>query len=1111
MKMLGKLAGRARRWWWLGLLCAVVLLVAAVEALPWWLSSSSGRVWLTRQADRILAPGRLDLGSIEFSWWGPTRMKGFALRDHAGDVVLSAPRAVWDRNLWQVLFQRPRLGTVWFEAGALDVERDAEGEFDLFETLRPVLKGDPRLDLKVRVTAGRLRFRSPGLLGPVEADRADVALDLPPRPAPIAWRLALGRTEADQSLDFTGSFNVWQLRDGRAADLVVDLRGASWPLAVGDAGVGGSGRLDGSLRAERQAGRWLTRGDLAVIDLDLHGERLRGDHLRTPRVSGVWDASEGEEGWTVGKLEVSAPFGRLAGSGSVGSAAVAGLKAEGRLDLAAIAAQLPRTLRLREGISLEQGTAELAVRSVDEAGKTAVEVSAGVSDLRVKEGERRFTLTDPARLSARLTGSAGRSVRFERFDVEAPYLKLTARSDTDEKGTTFTGTFDLARLRSQLRELVDLGSLEMAGQGTFSGDYLARPDDYRGRLQAEVRGLRLEGAGPYPVALDRPSISLEVTGPRAAQGWPAGWGEARSVLSSGAISAEVRLVEATSGGTVRVHRPLVIGKGSAEAELRVEGRWRENGLDVDQFECALVPASDDERRGPLRSRARGRYDQATGELHLLPVGPATPPGVLELADEGLRVTGIGAKGGPRLDVGLEGSLGPLGPWLPDGYENLSGTWTGRATSRPDDAGVHLGGEVTFDGLALNGGATDQSGPLGLKVQAMVPTASDRIDLAELVVSSQYLVVESSGRLDEMGGKRRLGLSGRTIPDWDRLTAELAQRVEPGAHVRGRPRPFTLSVDLSEDWRETLEAEVGTEVDAADVFGLKVGPTPLVARVKQGKPTIDPITVSVNQGQVHLEPEVRLDDEQGPTLRLGPGSTVSDVQINPTVSHRFLSFVAPVLDNATRVRGSVSARIDEAIVPLTRPGGLQVTGEVAFQQVEFTPGPFLDPLLNMVGRPDFTLMKLDQPVELTIADRRVVQRGLSLPIGKLNRIDLEGWVDFDRNLDLVASIPIVPTALANAPVIGGFVEPTRIRIPVRGTLEHPRVDEEAFAAGMKQMGASILNGPVTRGANELLDLFRRPRGQGGILPPPAPRLTPQERRERRLEKKEERRSRRGDGA
>jgi translocation and assembly module TamB len=217
-------------------------------------------------------------------------------------------------------------------------------------------------------------------------------------------------------------------------------------------------------------------------------------------------------------------------------------------------------------------------------------------------------------------------------------------------------------------------------------------------------------------------------------------------------------------------------------------------------------------------------------------------------------------------------------------------------------------------------------------------------------------------------------------------------------------------------------------------------------------------------------------------------------------------VAPVFDRATRVRGRVSAEIDSAFLPIGGSNGLAVEGTVVFQNVEFLPGPFADPLMELIGRKDRPLVRLDEPVELAIADRRVYQKGLTIPIGRLTKIGIEGWVDFDRHLNLVASVPIVPSGLADKPVIGEIAGAAVIRVPIRGTMQDPQVDREAFKIGMKEMGQSVLEKGLTRGVPGLLDLITRPRDPNA--PPPPPPLTREERKARQLERRAERRRRRG---
>src|SRR5262245_51039951 len=98
-----------RRWRWvLGAL--LIAVAAAITALPMLLGTGPARRWLLARANRVLAPARFEFTAIRLSWLGPTRLRGLVLRDAEGDRVIAAPAAVWDRNLGQILFDRPRFG-----------------------------------------------------------------------------------------------------------------------------------------------------------------------------------------------------------------------------------------------------------------------------------------------------------------------------------------------------------------------------------------------------------------------------------------------------------------------------------------------------------------------------------------------------------------------------------------------------------------------------------------------------------------------------------------------------------------------------------------------------------------------------------------------------------------------------------------------------------------------------------------------------------------------------------------------------------------------------------------------------------------------------------------
>src|SRR5437764_1304767 len=133
---------RPRRFWRRWLIAAALLAalpVLAFAALPWVLDLKPGQDWLMTRASRALSPGALRTGHVSFSWFGPTRITDLVLIDRDGVRVVEAPVGTWDRNLWQALFDGPRLGTLALDRVVLNIERSRDGKINLYETLRPVL------------------------------------------------------------------------------------------------------------------------------------------------------------------------------------------------------------------------------------------------------------------------------------------------------------------------------------------------------------------------------------------------------------------------------------------------------------------------------------------------------------------------------------------------------------------------------------------------------------------------------------------------------------------------------------------------------------------------------------------------------------------------------------------------------------------------------------------------------------------------------------------------------------------------------------------------------------------------------------------------------------
>ena len=186
---------------------------------------------------------------------------------------------------------------------------------------------------------------------------------------------------------------------------------------------------------------------------------------------------------------------------------------------------------------------------------------------------------------------------------------------------------------------------------------------------------------------------------------------------------------------------------------------------------------------------------------------------------------------------------------------------------------------------------------------------------------------------------------------------------------------------------SIEGEIGVQIDALDVFGMRLSAVPVVLRSTGGRLTVDPIDSKLNSGILHLEPELVRAKDDSTWLHLGRDSTLDGAIVNDEVSHRVLSFAAPVLDGATRVEGRVSLALADAYFPMVAPSTAQarIDGDMFFDDVRFMPGPLADELLSVFQRERRPLAVLRDPIAVRIAGRKVYQEGLVVPVGK-RRLD-----------------------------------------------------------------------------------------------------------------------------
>ena len=1067
---------------------STLLAIGLVAALPWLLGTPPARAWLLGRVNARLAPGSVELSGLGLSWTGPIKLSGLALRDPKGKLVLAARRVTLDRGLLGLLASRPDYGTITIEGVAVDVERRADGSIDILDALASALKADPapqgipapgpspapsKLAAAVVLKGGTLRVVSPELVEPITAGSLDGSATIAPG-KPIELAAILG----DEGRSLEICLAIDQASEGDRSLIVV---GKGWPIHVREAGVEAKGRFEGSLEANQVRGLWALKGDAALVGFEATGPTLLGDRLALERVVAACDLGQSATGWAIRKLDLTSPVASLQGVGSIPAVDGTPAQLRGRVDLAALARMMPNAMRLRDGLTLDRGTATLRVDLTTSGGADRAEVVASLDDFAATEGARPVKLRQPVRLTGR-GARIGEKVTVEALEVKAAGIDVTAGGDL-EAGVKLSGTVDLVALTAQLRDVLDLGAFDLSGHARLGADYKKVGESFKGRFAADCKDLKIAGLTAEPIVRDLVRLDASAVGASKPDGMPGDWQEARLDLKAGDLKLD--LIATSKGGDVGLVAGAEVAVTSpVPGRLDARATFHRKGsiFEFDELRAGITPTDPAAAAGLVAIAVRGKLDMASGEGAFEPI-PGYAVGAIGLGTEGAKLSGLGKAGAPlRVDASLAGDLAALdrllASWSGSPLKGLAGAWASRLTvDRSVAEKIDVDGKVYVPNIV----ASSLKGPVALLVKGGYSPELDRLDLASLDLATGFGRVVVAGKLLETRGRRLMDLKGSVEPNWATLDRVVATSVEENARVRATVRPIrfegSLKADSTPQLLGQIRGEVGLDVAMAEAFGVKLTPTAVVLKMDGGRAVFEPVVTTMNGGAVMIRGDLGFDADYGLWLRLNT-SRIEGAAINEAVSNSVLAYVAPVLAKSSSVTGKVTVAINRAAVPITAAGTMTFDGAMAFQNAIFNPGPLGTELTAITGQPAPAL-KLDQAMVVQVADGRVRQTGLAIPIGGNGlRVAIDGSVGFDETLDLKATIPLTARMLGLDPKLDKAAGGTTVALPVRGTLAKPAVDRKGLAVALRNAAKALGEKELKAEAGRFLDRIAAPNAKPG---------------------------------
>lgn len=1093
--------------------------------------------------------GSVTLGETSLGWFSTPHVANVQLVDADGATVLSAEGVAGDRTLWQLISSPTRLGRFRIDQPTIELVLREDGTTNVEQVLAAFLQpstatSSKPLDVAVQIVDGVLNVSDRATNRRWTINHLNAVVVLPgDAESPLVGDLqgSILSAAGPSRLSAQGSLRSVATADGKRqpqGDAAVAVE--AFPLELVEAvlrrfvpGLALAGIAQGDLRARFDLAAAQPIGDasgrITLLNPVVGGPLLAGDEMRLSRVDLPLRLTIEGNRLQVDQLAASCELASLELRGSLDHyerlADVTGLaqlvnllvecdgRATAKLDLARIAQVLPHLLRVRDDVQITGGDLTLTASSDGRPGDRRQQIELTTSGISAQHNGAAIVWDQPLRAVATTRDAPGGPV-VERVQCQSDFLTIDGVNAADS--FQLTANYDLARLGQRLAQFVDLGTLQLRGQGTAKGAWLRQAAQrFNVEGQATINDfalvmsdttwterqltLGLEAAGRADglsiaalesaaagMQSDGDELTVRVTQPivdlrQLDVSWPieiAGKGELATWLARIRPFAGLP-VDAVARGHVELN-------GTAKVRLPGDVEIVSSRLTAQPLQLAIAGIVVDEPTAELQ--LAGRYSPTETTIR---EATLTSPGVQSQIRQFVWKSGAIAKSNelsgdatlradlPKL-VALFGAAKPGGPQWAGAVEGAA-----RLQMATGVTNVALDGVVNNFAFSQPGGAAWQERIVKLNGTGKYDPAGDAVSFDRLELSADALRVLLAGRVSQVSSARVVECNGELDYDLTRLTPLVQSYLGTGVALAGREaQRFEIVGPLADPTRgnavpwDKLTGAAGISWQGANLYGLQMGRGALDAKLAQGVLRTNPLEVPVNTGRLRLTPSLRL--APGPMeLNVDPGTLVDHVSITPEMANERLKYVLPILAGVAQVSGQFSVAIDELKMPLDNPQAGTVGGRITVHAVDVGPNALTQELATLLQQPLTMSLTRESVVDFKMIQGRIYHQGLELAFPEV-KVRTHGSVGLDQTVSLIAEFTLPQRLFANQPIAGAALSSQVIRLPIGGTLQNMQLDRQAFAAATSQFLQNAAQGAVEEGINRGLQrLF----GPGALAPQP----------------------------
>lgn len=1079
-----------RRRWPKLLAGLVALLLVVVWFAPAVVAKTTLRNIIVRKAAAGLN-GTVEVGGASLGWFSPVELRDVVLKDAQGRTVATIPKVTSSKTLFALIRSQTDLGEFTLERPAVDVlfENGTTNLEELFKDDSPPQPTRPQVS--VRITDGTLGLRDGNHAS--ELRQLDATVVIPAtRSEPITAKLTAGTTlDAEIVAGDTG--RVKFVATGFSLETLAPL------LPRLEPGLSLAGALTADLTATWGSATTV-EGVLGVHNFALTAPWLDGDTLRL--VSAQLPLKLAVTGQTirVERANLTSDVGTVSVTGTFDPDASpeklfdqAGVKLDASVDLAKLAATLPRLLHIRGGTELREGKLTVKIASTATPDGTTWVGNIDTTALKATRDGHEIRWEEP--LSVEFAGRAnpGQLPTFDKLVCRSEFIALNAQ--VSPESVRAAANLDLDKLAARLADFVDLGGITLDGEG--SAWVMARRSptgEFKAEGGAELKKFVLaDGKGRE---LREPTLKFQATATgKATDGRPVTITTAGCTLTAGADELRLKLLDPITdakqlatgkfdarlagdlarwrtrvavvvaipkhyvfGGTANVHGVVRLAGESVNVDRLTlaidQARFRGAGLDIDEPQMNAVADLTVNRKTGTTTFENFTIDSAPLSVTKGRLVIAAPEnGELVVSGGGPAVVGLN-----RLGKSLKLYTDTRGP------NSLHGKGTGAVHFRYTAGVTTFGGKLDVVNFALgpkNAAAWDEES-MRLEADGSYTEATDTLAFKVAKVERPGLALDATGTIAKFDTTTDLDLTGTLTYDMTKLTPKLRDSLGGNFTARGQgTKPISLAGSLTPTAKPGAKSPPGLLAglkgdfaigwESIHAYGFEVGPGELRGKLANGLLRVNPLTATFGGGKVTVHPTVRFDPEPAQAT-FARGLIVDRAKLTPAACAGALGYALPAIAHAGKAEGEVSFTLEDNRIPLADVTKAQLKGQLLIHKATVTAGPVMGLLAQFLGA-DSTTMTLasDTTVPVRIENGRVYHENFRMKIGGTT-VQTNGSVGFDGLLDMAVDMPL-PAGLPlfkGTPALAKALAGKRVTMPLRGTLSAPALDPKQFQAAVMRV-------------------------------------------------------------